>query len=527
MICRKCGKKIEENRLFCSECGTAAQIVPEYNKVDDELQKSLEHLRKDAGEKVSDESRETGEAVGTQSLKIPSVTRSDTRSFLRQDVVSSPKPDRQEPDREEEEEDWEEFSLEKKDTAKQKKRKLIAAIAALGTAVVVSIVVIIVLIVSAVTKDSYKEQMDAAQADWKKSMYEEAISSFENAIEHAKDENQRSKALSGLAQLYVEYGDENSAIYYYEEAAQLGTLGNDDVGTLVGLYENKADITAIRKLAEMYSNDETQSLFEKHLLNQPVFNYKSGTYNELLTVEITAAENEQIFYTLDNSEATPQSTPYTEPIQIGEGTTVVHAVALNSNGLLSDEIVTTYEVELDIPPVPVITPDTGSYTEPSKISFQNVPTNCTAYYTIDGTTPTADSIKYTEPFDMMLGNYVITAVYINNYTGQSGRTTVKIYDFSVNGKILWAEASGRVMNRLQETGEVLDGNGTMENGEICTLLPVTICDIGDNKYYIVKRYKDTSAGLREQGTAYAVDVDTGVVFHAEDNGNGQYNLSGF
>lgn len=521
MICRKCGKQIEGNRLFCPECGTAVQIVPDYNKVDDELQKSLERLKEDAKDT-------SAEAVsGSQSLKIPSLSKSDTRTFARQEeAAETEQPEEPYGEDAYDEEEWEEFSLAKKDTAKQKKRKLIISIAALGTAIVAALIVIIVLIVSSVTRDSYKEQMEAGAAQHKKGLYEEAIASYENAVEHAEDDKKRSEALCALAALYVEYGDENSAIYYYEEAAQMGTLSNDDVGVLVNLYENKADITAIRKLAEMYSNDETQAVFEKHLLNQPVFNYKSGTYNELLTVEITAAENEQIFYTLDNSEATPQSTPYTEPLKIGEGTTVVRAVALNQNGLLSDEIVTTYEVKLDVPPAPIITPETGSYNEPSKISFQNIPTNCTAYYTFDGTTPTKDSIEYKEPFDMMLGNYVITAVYINDYTGQSSQSTVKIYDFNVSGKVLWAEASGRVMNRLQEIGEVLDGNGTMANGEVCTLLAVTVCDIGNNKYYIVKRYRDTSAGLREQGTAYAVDTDTGTVFRAEDNGAGQYNLSG-
>ena len=76
---------------------------------------------------------------------------------------------------------------------------------------------------------------------------------------------------------------------------EAGRISDEDLSTLVNLYESKADLNAIRRLAETYSNKENESLFEKHLLNQPVFNYKSGTYNELLTVDITAANNEQIF----------------------------------------------------------------------------------------------------------------------------------------------------------------------------------------------------------------------------------------
>lgn len=491
MICRKCGKEIQGNRLFCPVCGTEVQMVPEYGRVEDELQKSMTHLKEETKN-------------GTIRKKKPEVND----------------------EFDDEEDEWEEFSLEKKVTAGQKKARLVAAIIGLSLGIVAIIVGVIWFIIFSANQNSYGKQMEQGDKYWKSGDYEAAITAFENAINESEGSRERCDALSKIARLYVEYGDENSAIYYYEEAAELKLLSNEDVSTLVSLYENKADIAAIRKLAENYSNEETESIFEKHLLNQPIFSYKSGTYNELLTVEITAANNEAIFYTLDNTEATPQSTQYTGVLQIGEGTTVVRAVTVNANGLISNEVITTYEVKLDVPPSPIISPETGSYSDKTKVSFHNIPTNCKVYYTIDGTMPTADSIEYKEPFDMMLGNSVVMAVCINQYTNQSSPVAMKIYDLSVTGKISYAEAPGRVMNRLQEIGEVLDGNGTMANGEVCKLLPATVSKIGNNNYYIVKRYQDTSGGLKEQGSAYAVDINTGAVFRAEDNGNGEFNLSG-
>lgn len=550
MICRKCGKEIQGNRLFCPVCGTEVQMVPEYERVDDELQKSISRLKEEAWQtgNVARINRED-EIPGTQSLKIPSSLHAKEESVQRKqregtgrkeaetdrDRKESVKPGSCTEDKKgsssskvemEDEDGWEEFSLEKKVTAKQKKNRLIAGIAALSAGIVLLVACLVCFLVFSVGQNSYQKQMEQAEKDWKSGNYESAITAFENAVSESDGAAERTKALCRLANLYVEYGDENSAIYYYEEAADLKLLTNEDVSTLVNLYENKADITAIRKLAEMYSNEETEALFEKHLLNQPIFNYKSGTYNELLTVEITAANNETIYYTLDNTEATPQSTPYTGVLQIGEGRTVVRAVAVNTNGLISDEIITTYEVQLDVPAAPIISPDTGSYSDASKVSIHNIPTNCKVYYTIDGTTPTAESMEYTEPFDMMLGNSVVMAVCINSYTGQSSPVAMKIYDLSVGGKISYAEAPGRVMNRLQETGEVLDGNGTMADGSVCNLLPATVTKVGNNSYYIVKRYLSTGGGLKEQGTAYAVDINTGAVYKAEDNGNGEYNLSG-
>ena len=120
---------------------------------------------------------------------------------------------------------------------------------------------------------------------------------------------------------------------------------------------------------------------------------------------------------------------------------------------------------------------------------------------------------------MILGNHVIMAVYVNQYTGISSPVAMKIYDLGINGKFSWAQATGSVMNRLQETGETAEVEG-------CTLLPVTVCKIGTNDYYIVKCYQQTDAGLKEKGNAYAVDVNTGVAFRAQDNGNNEFNLSG-
>lgn len=416
--------------------------------------------------------------------------------------------------------DWEEFHLEKKkDTAKQRKRKLIAAITALSAAIVGVVILIIVVAFSSVNKSAFASQIEKGEEFWKNADYKSAITAFENAVDKAEDDASKSAALCKLASVYIESGDDNSAIFYYEEAAELGLLNAEDISTLVSLYEKKADLNGIQKLAKTYSSKETESIFEKHLLNQPVFSHKSGTYNELLTVDITTAKNEQIFYTLDNTSATQQSTPYSGALQIGEGTTIVRAVALNADGVLSDEVITTYEVNLNVPVTPVITPETGNYLEASKITFTNVPTNCKAYYTIDGTVPTQDSIEYTKPFDMILGNHVIMAVYVNQYTGISSPVAMKIYDLGINGKFSWAQATGSVMNRLQETGETAEVEG-------CTLLPVTVCKIGTNDYYIVKCYQQTGAGLKEKGNAYAVDVNTGVAFRAQDNGNNEFNLSG-
>ena len=42
MKCKKCGNEVDIGEVFCQKCGTAIQIVPEYNPLEDELEASVE-----------------------------------------------------------------------------------------------------------------------------------------------------------------------------------------------------------------------------------------------------------------------------------------------------------------------------------------------------------------------------------------------------------------------------------------------------------------------------------------------------
>lgn len=62
---------------------------------------------------------------------------------------------------------------------------------------------------------------------------------------------------------------------------------------------------------------------------------------------------------------------------------------------------------------PTITPETGTYTEPQTVTITNNAEGTTVYYTIDGTTPTIASTKYTNSFQLgKNGTYVVKAISI-------------------------------------------------------------------------------------------------------------------
>lgn len=426
------------------------------------------------------------------------------------------------------EEPWEEFWIDKKpDSPEKRQKKLIASIVGLSIAILLVIIGIVIFFVLRQSNYSFDVQFDAGKDYWNKGNYEKAIIAYEKAINAAKNDKNHIAASRELAKLYIERGknsDKSNAIYYLESVIDLNSQDINSIKMLVQLYEERNEADAIRKIAKKASSDKTSSLFEKYLLNQPVFNYKSGTYNELLTVEITSADEEAIYYTLDDTKATVESTPYAGMIEIGEGTYVIHAITINKNGLVSEEIVVTYIVKLDTPPNPIITPESGIYSENFQIAITNIPTNCTVHYTLDDSAPTVESEEYREPFNMPLGNYVISAISVNQYNGLTSGVVSKVFELKGSGKVPWTEAPAKVMNRLLQLGEVADAHGTMPDGSICTLVTQEICKIGNSTYYIVKRYKSQGNSLSEHDSEYAVDSNTGDVYTAIPNGTRNYNL---
>ena len=76
-------------------------------------------------------------------------------------------------------------------------------------------------------------------------------------------------------------------------------------------------------------------------------------------------------------------------------------------------------VEIPIEDAPAVTPSTGQYTYCNADQYYSVPEGYTAYYTMDGTTPTTASTQYTGPVDMPEGQTIFSAILVN----ENGKTT--------------------------------------------------------------------------------------------------------
>ena len=142
---------------------------------------------------------------------------------------------------------------------------------------------------------------------------------------------------------------------------------------------------------------------------RPTFNWPAGQYSFYISVEIFSETDGTIYYTLDGSTPDENAYVYTEPIHLNEGTTVVRAFVMDSDGNSSDISSEVYELEFGAPDKPTIFPESGEYVGEHYIRIL-VPNDCIDYYTLDGTLPNESSEIYTGEFLMPTGTTTVQVI---------------------------------------------------------------------------------------------------------------------
>lgn len=146
-----------------------------------------------------------------------------------------------------------------------------------------------------------------------------------------------------------------------------------------------------RKASDVY----TETVLVRHTAD-PVVNLSSGEISRTDKITITANENAKIYYTLDGSEPTEESTLYAAPFSINAKTTLkVFAV---EEGCLDSNIL-TYEYTIKRAKNPEILLNEDILGGKS-IKIESAESDAKIYYTTDGSTPSTASALYTKPFDI-------------------------------------------------------------------------------------------------------------------------------
>mgnify|MGYP002798730559 FL=1 len=186
------------------------------------------------------------------------------------------------------------------------------------------------------------------------------------------------------------------------------------------------------KISVLLQNCEDESVLDAvsdYISSAPEFSPEAGTFEEVQEITLTSETGGDIYYTLDGSEPSAENgTKYTEPVLLqDEGEFEIRAVAVNSKGIPSVVSSGTYTIQFPIVDAPAVTPSTGQYSQPQQITI-TVPDGYTAYYTMDGTTPTSSSTQYTGPVTMPENAQTIfMAILVNNNNGKATEATTRNY----------------------------------------------------------------------------------------------------
>lgn len=380
MKCSNCGEPIEEGRLFCLKCGQEVQWVPDYDSFGSLMEQ--ERIKKEKKE------REEADAARKKAAAAAELRR------------------------------------------KKKKRRMITLV---SSGIILVLVIISALVMKLqMDKKNYNDfdyQMRMADTAFSNRKYEESYEFIQRAVV-LNEEDADAQLL--LAQVLVCLDKEEKAESTLLSLIKEQPEQTSAYGQLIKLYEKNEETDKIRDLLAECKEDKVKEKYAAYIPVDPVFSLPGGEYSDIKSLQLYVRDDKStIYYTVDGSEPTKESTLYTESILLEAGTTVVKAISVNEKGIPSEVISREYVIEFEPPAPPQISPSSGKFTTDmdTKI-YIIVPDGCKAYYAFDEK-PTKNSTLYdpSEPVEMLEGTHTFYAVLVDEH-GQMGYPGSAIYTLS-------------------------------------------------------------------------------------------------
>ena len=267
-----------------------------------------------------------------------------------------------------------------------------------------------------------------------------SITAYERAREIEPDSVE---AALDLASVYEIDGRKEDAITIYEEL--MHTLAPQHVEAytrMIRIYREAGEAQAavdLMKLAyETTGSESFEIMRREYMPSAPAVSAKptdatskefaltNNKATEPFDVTLAADEGAQIYYTLDESDPMETGTAYKagDKIHFEEGTTRLRAIAISETGVPSEEVDELYHVIIKTPDAPKANYASGKYQRVINVSLRAGDDIVAMYYTLDGTSPTTESLPYTGPITLPLGKSTLKAIAISDTGKQSYEMTV-------------------------------------------------------------------------------------------------------
>ncbi|MFR5992611.1 MAG: chitobiase/beta-hexosaminidase C-terminal domain-containing protein [Mediterraneibacter faecis] len=445
MRCTHCGANIPDDQLICPVCGAEVQIVPDYNPLEDVLAREVKGSvagatrqiqadvvrRQNMSQNQQNRNRQD-QRSNPNSTRVLSQAELDKVREERREQLRRQRAQRQRQktdakryqDARQSTENLRRTSTESRRLQQIKNKRLPEKRQKLLTVFFLLILLVGVGIYIGY-QNSYTGMIKKGNAALQNSNYTSAENYFNRAI--IKDKS-KAEAYTGLANIYVAQDDLDSAESVYLNALETQPSNVNLYKAAVKFYEKTEQPNKISDLLQDCEDKNVLSAMNDYVSSAPEFSLKEGTYDEVQQVTLTSATGGTIYYTTDGSDPTESSTEYKEAVLLqSEGDTEIRAIAVNKKGIPSAVSSAKYSIEFPLVDAPAVSPSTGQYSTATQITI-TVPDGYTAYYTMDGSTPTASSEKYTDPIDMPENSQTtFSAILVNDKNGKATEVTTRNY----------------------------------------------------------------------------------------------------
>lgn len=475
MKCPNCGNEIQDGKLICESCGCELEIVTDYKfDVDKEMEKTLSSIAKT--EFADEYDIEFDEDPNLISMIIGAAKGGKPFYFL------------------------------------------------LSVILILILAIAIILGKKINSQNSYDYQIELA----KENLEENNILGAIKALESAYKINPSAEILFDIADHYYSLGRINDAISTLYDIVE-GKFPQDNISEayrkILSLYNEDSNYEKIADVLASCENETILSEYKDYCVFVPTFNTKEGTYEDTITVKLSAEGNGNIYYTLDGSEPTSASEIFSTPIFLEYGKYDIKAVYINKYGVKSEIAEANYLIDVEFVFKPDILTESGTYTEATLIEAE-VPMMYTLYYTFDGSTPDKNSTRYISPIPMKMGEWTYKFIMYAS-DGTESSIEERTYNYEPPVSFTPAEAVQALSDTLIAKGYYTGGATKVGDNRHMLLMYSDLYPIPElGNYYFVVEYGEDENGVRNTtGVVYAVSCNDLSVYFVNVLGNGNYTLS--
>lgn len=306
MQCPRCGADLETGSIYCKHCGQELQIVPDYDPLDELV-------------------------IGQENSPEETIKKKEKQN------ISS-----------------ESAAAEQQSSRNRGIRKIPKIFWLLGV-LILSFAAFLTAYFFMSRGNSYSYQLKKGIALTEAEKYQEAIPYLKQAQNLQKSlEGADTQPLRFLARAYAGVDAREMASECMKEAVQMEDAAREDHYELEELYLEWMDILnetkqteQIEEIIENCKYEEIRQILLPYRIKKPSCDTPEGTYSRYLNLELEA-EYGTIYYTLDGTEPTAESTRYEGSVNLHEeGEVLLSAVAINKKGMVSEKLVLVYKLEFN------------------------------------------------------------------------------------------------------------------------------------------------------------------------------------